>query len=172
MIDAAREIRDRLAAKALKSFVKTSGGKGLHVVLPLVAEVGWDSAKAFTKEIADAMAADSPDRYVATMAKKIRGGRIFVDYLRNGQGATAVAPYSTRARAGATVSVPLEWEELSDAIHADHFSVANLSGRLTHLAHDPWADIGAVRQRLPSTDAEPKRRSPATRSRKKAAASA
>src|SRR5262249_20328529 len=104
VIDAAFEVRSRLQAVGLASFVKTSGGKGLHVVLPIEPTVGWDVAKAFTQSVAETMAKTRPDLYVATMAKSARRGRIFIDYLRNGRGATAVAPYSTRSLPLASVS--------------------------------------------------------------------
>ena len=148
MIDAAREVRDRLSSRlGLESFVKTSGGKGLHVVAPLVPTMNWDAAKAMCKALAEAMAADSPALYVANMAKSKRGGKIFVDYLRNGRGATAVAAYSTRARAGATVSMPLRWDELSDAIASDHFRISNVLRRLKNVKNDPWAGFFEMRQR-------------------------
>ena len=95
------------------------------------------------------MAGDSPNRYVATMSKRARAGKIFVDYLRNGRGATAVAPYSTRARSGAPVSTPLAWSELSASMRPDHFTVSNLPTRLAHLKSDPWADLPELDQKLP-----------------------
>ena len=116
VIAAAAEVRDRLKDQGLTSFVKTTGGKGLHVVAPLVPKADWDTAKEFTRDIAEQMAADSPDLYVAKMTKAIRQGKIFVDYFRNGREATAVAAYSTRARKSAAVSTPLAWSELSEAI--------------------------------------------------------
>jgi bifunctional non-homologous end joining protein LigD len=160
VISAARETRQRLQDVGLRSFVKTSGGKGLHVMLPVVPELDWDQAKAFAKSITDAMAADDPAHYVATMSKKLRRGKIYVDYLRNGWGATAVAAYSTRARSGAPVSTPLEWDELSDAIRSDHFTVENLRQRLDFLKRDPWQDFFKTRQRLPhaASPAKTKRR--------------
>lgn len=143
------EVRERLrSAHKLESFVKTSGGKGLHVVVPLVPMLAWEPAKAFCKALAEAMAADAPGRYVARMTKSARDGRIFVDYLRNGRGATAVAAYSTRARAGAAVSTPLGWDELSEAVKSDHFRIGNLGRRLAYLRRDPWADYFAVKQPL------------------------
>jgi bifunctional non-homologous end joining protein LigD len=142
-------VRLRLNDLGLESFVKTSGGKGLHVVLPLTPRAGWDEAKAFTASIAEAMSKDDPKRYLATMSKRARAGRIFVDYLRNGRGATAVAPYSTRARAEASVSTPLAWDELSQGIRANHFRIDNLRQRLDFLSSDPWADFAKVRQTLP-----------------------
>lgn len=149
VIDGAIELRSRLDDLGLTTFVKTSGGKGLHVVVPLTPSAGWDEAKEFTHEITKAMAAASPDRYVATMSKKLRRGKIFIDYLRNGRGATAVAPYSTRALPMASVSTPLAWDELSEGLRSDHFRVDNLRQRLAVLKDDPWTKIFTVRQKLP-----------------------
>jgi bifunctional non-homologous end joining protein LigD len=153
VIAAAREVRDRLAGFGLESFVKTTGGKGLHVVAPLTqaaGSAGWDEVKAFTSALAEAMERDSPERFTRTLAKSARTGRIFVDYLRNGRGATAIAAYSTRARGGAPVAVPLGWEELSPTLTPAFFTVANLPVRLRHLGADPWKELWSVRQRLPA----------------------
>lgn len=141
IIAAAGEVRERLRGAGLESFVKTSGGKGLHVVAPLKPAAEWDEVKAFTKALADAMSADSPERFVATVTKSKRKGKILVDYLRNGRGATAVAPYSTRARPGAAVSMPLDWTELSPAIGPAYFTVNNAPPRLAALDTDPWEDF-------------------------------
>jgi bifunctional non-homologous end joining protein LigD len=149
VIAAAREVRDRLEKLGLKSFVKTSGGKGLHVVVPIEPSVGWDKAKSFTASIAEAMAGESPERYVATIAKRARHGRIFIDYLRNDRGSTAVAAYSTRASPQASVSTPLEWDELSEGLRSDHFTVGNLRHRLAFLERDPWQNFFKIRQRIP-----------------------
>ena len=149
VIIAAIEVRDRLQDLGLASFVKISGGKGLHVVLPIEPTVSWGEAKKFTKSIAETMAKANPERYVATMTKKVRKGRIFIDYFRNSRGATAVAAYSTRGLPAATVSTPLEWDELSEAIHADHFTIDNLRHRLDALKRDPWAGIFSIKQILP-----------------------
>ena len=149
VIAAAREVRSRLEALGLKSFVKTTGGKGLHVMVPLAPGAGWDEAKAFTKSIAEAMAKDAPDRYVATIAKRARHGRILIDYLRNDRGSTAVAAYSTRGSPQATVSTPLTWDELSERLRSDHFTVGNLRHRLEFLERDPWQGFFKVRQRIP-----------------------
>jgi bifunctional non-homologous end joining protein LigD len=147
--NAAVELKERLDAMKLKSFVKTSGGKGLHVVVPVEPIADWSIAKAFCKAVAQQMALDSPSRYVASMAKNRRKGRIFIDYLRNSRGATAIAPYSTRARAGATVAVPIDWSELPAIESSGQFTVLTLENRLTNLADDPWKDIGRLRQKLP-----------------------
>lgn len=149
IIEAALEVRARMADLGLESFVKTSGGKGLHVVAPLKPKAGWVEVKAFAKEIADAMAADDGSRYVATVSKAKRKGKILVDYLRNGRGATAVAPYSTRARAGAPVSMPLTWDELTPAIGPAYFMVANALQRLA--GEDPWKDFAKSAVVLPKS---------------------
>jgi bifunctional non-homologous end joining protein LigD len=148
VVAAAEEIRQRLALRKLESFVKTTGGKGLHVVVPLKPKAVWEEAKGFCQSIAEAMSHDSPHQYVSVITKTRRKGRIFVDYLRNGRGATAVAAYSTRARAGAPVSVPLAWDELSSGVRTNQFSVGNLSQRLDYLKKDPWGGFFETRQRL------------------------
>jgi bifunctional non-homologous end joining protein LigD len=146
VIDAARELRRRLADLGLSGFPKTTGGKGLHVVVPLTPRGNWDEVKEFCRSVAESIARDAPDRYLATMSKAKRKGKIFIDYLRNGRGATAVAAYSTRARFGAPVSVPIRWEELASGIRPDHFTVRNLRDRLSRLRNDPWADYEAARR--------------------------
>ncbi len=138
VIEAAIEVKQRLAAEGLAAFVKTSGGKGLHVVAPVKPKAEWPEVKAFTKTIADSMASDSPDRFVATIAKAKRSGKILIDYLRNQRGMTAVSAYSTRARPGAAVSMPLEWDELTPEIGPAYFTVSNAPTRLASLKRDPW----------------------------------
>ena len=148
VVAAARELRAELETRGLDSFVKTSGGKGLHIVVPIAPHTDWDAAKVFTQGVAEAMSRAHPDRYVANMSKRARKGRIFIDWVRNGRGATAVAPYSTRARAQAPVSTPLAWDELSEGLRADHFTVANLRERLDFLKRDPWEGFFKLRQRI------------------------
>ena len=148
VVEAARNVRARLASLDLECFVKLSGGKGLHVVLPIDG-ADWDSAKIFAQAVAFAMAADDPKRYVAKMTKSLRGGKLFIDYLRNSLEQTSVAAYSTRARAGAPVSVPVTWEELGRTRGADQYTVLNLGRRLGSLKRDPWQEICRVRQKLP-----------------------
>jgi len=149
VIDAAYDVRDRLATLGLQSFVKTSGGMGLHVVAPIQPEADWEEVKTFAKTVAGTMAKERSDRYVATMAKRARGARIFVDYLRNDRGATAVAAYSTRALPRASVSIPLNWEELSPGLRSGHFTVGNVLHRLSSLKRDPWQGFFKIRRRLP-----------------------
>lgn len=149
VIAGAQEVRKRLKQVKLESFVKTTGGKGLHVVVPLKPKAEWDEAKGFCQKLAEAMAQDTPGKYVSVMTKSRRKGRIFVDYLRNGRGATAVAAYSTRARGGAPVSTPLTWNELSTGIRANHFTVENLRQRLDFMKRDAWEGFFEARQLLP-----------------------
>ncbi len=146
MVAAARETRERLKAEKLESFVKLSGGKGIHVVVP-IADADWDTTKLFTQRIAARMAADSPKLYLAKMTKALRKGRIFIDYFRNSREATSVAPYSTRARPGAPVSAPVTWERLARTTGGNDFSLLDLKKRIKE---DAWADIGKLRQKLPS----------------------
>jgi bifunctional non-homologous end joining protein LigD len=146
VIQAAREVRVVLEELGLVTFVKTTGGKGLHIVVPIQARIEWDDAKAFCKAVADLLVRVAPERYVATMSKAARKGKIFIDYMRNSRGATSIAPYSSRAREDAPVSVPIAWEELSTKLRSDSFTISNLFGRLSKLRKDPWADIGSTRQ--------------------------
>jgi bifunctional non-homologous end joining protein LigD len=151
VVAAAREIRQRLDELRLTSFVKTTGGKGLHVVAPLRPRADWQQLKQFARALVDRMVADSPKQFTASMSKSARTGKIFIDYLRNDRGATAVAPYSTRARPNAPVSVPVSWDELGPALRPDHFGIANLPRRLKALRSDPWAGFFQSRQSLTKT---------------------
>jgi bifunctional non-homologous end joining protein LigD len=144
--EASLEIRDVLAGFGLQSFAKTTGGKGLHVVVPLTPKLGWDEVKTFTKAVADDMATRHPGRYTANQSKRARQGRIYIDYLRNSRGATAVGAYSTRARPGATVATPLSWSEVEEGVRPEGFTVATVPGRLGALQADPWAGIDKLRQ--------------------------
>jgi bifunctional non-homologous end joining protein LigD len=146
--EAAIDIRDALRAIGLESFAKTTGGKGLHVVVPLQPKLGWDEVKAFTKWVADSFVAQSPERFTANQAKRARRGRIYIDYLRNSRGATAIGAYSPRARPGATVSTPLFWEEVENGVRPEGFTVATVPERLAALDADPWAEIGKLRQSI------------------------
>jgi len=146
---AARDVRDRLLDTGLQSFVRLSGGKGVHVVVPLQPKADWAQAKDFCEAFAQAMAEHAPDRYVATMSKAKRTGVIFIDWLRNARGATSVSSWSLRARPGAGVAVPLRWEELGRITAADAFPMAKALQRAQRLKQDPWDGIDAVKQVLP-----------------------
>jgi bifunctional non-homologous end joining protein LigD len=149
VVEAARDVRQRLQRVKLESFVKTTGGKGLHVVVP-IKPVPWEVAKDFTHQVALSMEKDAPERYLATATKARRNNRIFVDWLRNSREATAVAPYSTRARPNAPVAVPLKWSELSSLKSANQYTVKNLAQRLSRQGADPWAGMARSRQALPT----------------------
>ncbi|MCB2055142.1 MAG: DNA ligase D [Geminicoccaceae bacterium] len=146
--DAAREVRDVLAAAGLRSFLLTSGGKGLHVVVPIDRRHDWRDAKAFAKALAESLATAAPERYTASISRARRHGRIFVDYLRNDRGATAICPYSPRARAGAPVAVPLNWDELSGLRSSAAFDVTTLPARLATMPTDVWTGFTTLRQSL------------------------
>ena len=148
IVEAVGHVRDLLDEIGLRSFVKTTGGKGLHVVVPLIRRAGWAEVLQFSKAVASLLASAAPDRYTLDVSKKKRKGRILLDYLRNARGATAIEAYSTRARPGAPVATPITWDELADGVRSDSFNVRNLPDRLRSLAQDPWLDMGAVRQSL------------------------
>jgi bifunctional non-homologous end joining protein LigD len=145
-VAAARQIRDLLEELGLTSFVKTSGGKGLHLVVPLARRHEWPAVADFAKAVAVAVTRAAPDDFIATMTKSARHGKIFVDYLRNQRGATSVAAYSTRARAGAPVAVPITWDELGRVSSGDRFDVSSVLRRIKSLDRDPWSEMADVQQ--------------------------
>jgi len=148
VIDTARLVRDALQTLGLTSFVKTTGGAGLHVVAPLAPPVEWSAALTFARALANALARHNPALYTTTFAKAGRERKILIDYLRNNHTNTAVAAYSTRAKPDAPVSVPLAWDELDVRVRSDHYTVRNLVKRLAGLRADPWKAYGTCRQRL------------------------
>jgi bifunctional non-homologous end joining protein LigD len=148
VVEAARRVRDRLAADKLTSFVKTTGGKGLHVVVPLSGKPTWDVSAAYAERIATEIAGQEPRAYVAEMSKAKRKGKVFIDWLRNVRGSTSIAAYSTRAKPQAPVSVPVDWDEL-DPKAAPSFTVKNLPDRLGRRRTDPWAAYARTPQKLP-----------------------
>jgi bifunctional non-homologous end joining protein LigD len=149
VVRAAREVRERLERIGLSSFVKTTGGKGLHVVVPIEPTSEWREVKRFSKRLSEQMAADSPSRYLTKISKAERVGRLFIDYLRNDATSTAVAPYSTRSRPGAPVATPLQWEELRTSLDPSAFTVKTVPRRVARQKGDPWGNLHLIRQRLP-----------------------
>jgi len=145
----AREIRAELRLFGLESFVRLSGGKGLHVVVPVQPKAGWDEAREFADQLAHRLAERHPDRYVATMSKAQRDGVIFIDWLRNARGATSVCSWSLRAREHATVAMPLRWEELSRIATPQAFPLPKALQRAARLKAHPWGDWHGLAQRLP-----------------------
>jgi bifunctional non-homologous end joining protein LigD len=147
VVVAARELRDRLEDLGLVSFCKTTGGKGLHVVTPIDAgDLDWAAAKAFARGLCQVMADAAPDRYLITMAKKARVGRIFLDYLRNDRMATAVAPLSPRGRPGAPVSMPLTWSQVKTGLEPAKYTVRTVPPLLTGLT--AWEGYGEAERPL------------------------
>ncbi|HEY9127309.1 MAG TPA: non-homologous end-joining DNA ligase, partial [Acidobacteriaceae bacterium] len=144
---AAKEMRALLKKLGLESFLKSTGGKGLHVVAPVQPEHEWPAVKEFAHNVALHLERQHPERYLSKMSKAARANKIFLDYLRNERGATAVAPFSPRARAGVTVSVPLSWSEL-DAAERPSFSVADSAAWRSRLKRDPWQKLPALKQSL------------------------
>jgi len=150
VVETALLLRSMLRELELESFVKTTGGKGLHVVVPVARRHTWDQIKEFSRGIAESLARAAPDLYVATASKAKRRGKVYVDYLRNARGASSVAPYSTRARAGATVSTPIAWKEI-DRVTNEQFDVETVVTRLRQAKQDPWKGIGSSRQSISDT---------------------
>jgi bifunctional non-homologous end joining protein LigD len=137
-----------LAKLGLESFVKTTGGKGLHVQFPIEPLYAWDDVKEFARTLALELTSRNPELYTANMSKKARGGKIFVDYLRNGRGATAIAPYCLRAREPAAVSMPIAWSELSALKSANAFSVKKAVAHLRKRKRDPWKNYFELKQKI------------------------
>ena len=145
---AAHHTRKRLEDLGLESFVKTTGGKGLHVVVPLARRHDWDEVKAFSRALAESIAAERPQDYTSKAAKRERTRRIYIDWLRNTEGATAIAPYSVRARAGAPVAMPLHWDEVAGRMRPGKFHAGNVPKRLQGLHSDPWQALRRKAQTL------------------------
>jgi bifunctional non-homologous end joining protein LigD len=146
VIGAAKEMRKLLQHLGFTPFVKTTGGKGIHVVIAIKGKprkaLTWDEGKAFARDVCLQMEREAPDRYTTNMSKKVRGGKIFLDFLRNARTATAVAPWSPRARPGATISMPLPWSKLKPGLDPAQFSIPNAAKLLR--AADPWKDIDST----------------------------
>ncbi|WP_303902254.1 DNA ligase D [Thiohalomonas denitrificans] len=148
VVDAALAIRSRLQELGFSSFLTTTGGKGLHVVVPLIRRHGWREVKAFAKAVAEGLVNGAPHRYTVSPSKRARRDKLFIDYLRNTRGATAITPYGTRARSGAPVATPIAWDELTLALRPDQWNVHNIAERLTRPEEDPWRGYRGVRQSI------------------------
>ena len=148
VIKAARWVRDRLANVSLKSFVRTTGGKGLHVLVPLGIACSWDTAHRFSSAFAHRMAEEEPKAFTAKSATSERTGRIFIDYLRNTRGATSVASWSLRARPGAPVAMPLRWQELARCPGGNACDIRSAARRCARLRSDPWEGFTSTGQNL------------------------
>jgi bifunctional non-homologous end joining protein LigD len=144
---AAFALRRRLDDIGLTSFVKTTGGKGLHVVVPVTPRLEWDEFKDATRVISERMVKDDPSAYTTNMSKAARRGKIFIDFLRNGRNATYIAPYSPRARPGAPVAVPITWEELAEGVDPAAFTIRTVPPRIAKV-RDPWRDYSTVKQSI------------------------
>jgi bifunctional non-homologous end joining protein LigD len=151
LVDAARKIRMLLEDVDLTSFAKTTGGQGLHVVVPLTPRAGWGECLEFSRAVAHAMERSEPDAFTASMVKSVRPGRIYVDYLRNHRAASSIASYSGRAKPQATVASPVAWNELTAELRPDAFTIPSVLSALKRSAPDPWEGYGRVRQRLRSS---------------------
>ncbi|MDP9128389.1 MAG: DNA ligase D [Pseudomonadota bacterium] len=150
VVAGAGEVRERLNQIGLQSFLKTTGGKGLHIVAPLAPIYDWKTIKAFAHAVAVSMTVDSPQKYIATMSKAARKDKIFIDYLRNDVTSTAVAPFSARARPGAYVSMPLRWDELTPSLKPSAFTIETAPHRLEKQKTDPWQNFLQMRQKIPA----------------------
>lgn len=150
IVSAAHDVRARLEEAGMISFVRLSGGKGLHVVAPIRRGPDWEAVRGFCEAFARAMATQKPATYVATMSKAKRRGRIFIDWLRNARGATSVASWSLRARPGAPVAMPLRWHELAHVDRSSAYDLARARRRAASLRSDPWETIRTLDQALPA----------------------
>jgi bifunctional non-homologous end joining protein LigD len=148
VVAAALELKEMLEDLDLKSFVKLTGGKGLHVHIPILPLYDWDQIKSFSQSLALELVARNPAKYVANMSKKLRTKKIFVDYLRNGYGATAVVPYSLRARPLSAVALPVEWSELKKIKDPQEFTMDKALRKIKTRKKDPWEGMLRLKQRI------------------------
>ena len=147
VVEAAYGLRDRFKALGLESFAMVTGGRGIHVAVPMVRRLDWDATAAFAKAVAGQVADADPKRFTISPLKNARIGRIFIDYMRNARGASTVAPYSPRARAGATVATPVDWDELGNLAGPGVFTVNTVPQRMRSLG-DPWAPVLTLQQSI------------------------
>lgn len=149
VVRAAHDVRDRLRQLSMTSFCRTTGGKGLHVVVPVTPKAEWKAVRLFCRTVAEILSEENPTRFLSTVKKADRRGRILLDWLRNGPGATAIASFCPRARPGATVATPLAWGEVTEKLNPAMFTVRSVPERLGKLASDPWAGFRELCQPLP-----------------------
>jgi len=160
VVAAARDLRERLVALGLAPFCRTTGGKGLHLVCPLDGSADWDQVRDVARGVAQRLEAEAPERFVASVPKAKRRGRILVDWLRNGLGATAICSLSPRARPGAPVATPLAWREVTARLDPGRFTIRTVPARLKRA--DAWAGFAAAATGLPAlTRAAPQSPAPA-----------
>ncbi|HLV00425.1 MAG TPA: non-homologous end-joining DNA ligase [Acidobacteriota bacterium] len=148
VIQGAHMLRAQLSDLGLQSFAKTTGGKGLHIMVPLMRRIGWEELKSFARAIAESIVAKEPEKYLVSMSKEKRRGKVFVDYLRNSRGATSIAAFSARARSHAPVATPVGWNEVSVELNPAGHSVENIHRRLESLKKDPWEGFFTIRQSI------------------------
>ncbi len=148
VVSAAFEIKKKLEKLGLESWLKTTGGKGLHVIVPIKPKYTWDVIKSWAKAVAESMVHDNPKKYTANMSKAGRKGKIFIDYLRNGLTSTAVAAYSIRARDGATVSMPIAWNELTTKLEPKKFNLKTVPQILAKRKNDPLKEFYKSKQSI------------------------
>ena len=160
VVKAAVDVRDQLQRLGLTSFCRTTGGKGLHVVVPLEPVAHWDTVKPFCRAFAETLSQEQPDRFLSTVRKADRQGRILIDWLRNGLGATAIASYSPRARDGATVATPVAWNDVNQKLDPGKFTLRSVPERLARLLTDPWEGFSSLQQRLPDLAGKPSAAAP------------
>jgi bifunctional non-homologous end joining protein LigD len=148
VVSAARLIKNYLSELQLNSYVKTTGGKGLHIVVPIFPRHTWKTIKDFTHHFVRTLVKSHPSKYISEMSKSKRKGKIFIDYLRNSKGATSIAAYSTRSRIHAPVSTPIHWDELTAHIEDTSFNIFSVIKRLKNLKNDPWSHFFDENQQL------------------------
>jgi len=147
VVQAALDVREVLSGLGLESFVKTTGGKGYHIHVPIEPRYSWDEVKEFSHTVARYLEQKNPRRFVSTVSKAKRRGKIFIDYLRNGYGATFVSPYTARARAGAPIAMPIEWKDIART-RPSAFTLKKLLKDPSPLRRDPWPGYAECRQKL------------------------
>ena len=148
IVSAARRVRSLLETHGLESWVKTTGGNGLHVVVPFRREHDWDAVFKFSRAVATLLATANPDRYTVSFDKRARLNKVLIDYKRNYRTSIAVAAFSTRATPTAALSVPVKWDELARLGGSDHWTVANIRDHVRRMKTDPWCDYWTAKQRL------------------------